>query len=63
MTDKTNTNYDGLEVKEQPYNGWLVSPDIIKRSFAVLGHSTLATAILYLPLIFLLMCAGMSGGR
>jgi len=25
-----------------PYTGWLTSPDIVKRSFAVLGHFFLA---------------------
>ena len=44
------------------YRGWLVSPDIVKRSLAVIGHSTLGTLLLYIPIALLLICAGAMSG-
>ena len=35
------------------YKGWLVSPSIFKRSFAVLGHAYFAMLLLYIPFIIL----------
>lgn len=35
------------------YAGWLVSPSIFKRSFAVLGHAYFAMLLLYIPFIIL----------
>ena len=35
------------------YDGWLVSPNIFKRSFAVLGHSYFAMLLMYIPVIII----------
>ena len=40
------------ETHPPKYEGWLVSPSIVKRSFAVLGHSYLAMLLLYIPSSF-----------
>ena len=31
------------------YNGWLVSPNFLKRAFAVLGHAFVAQLIIAIP--------------
>ena len=41
------------ETHPPKYEGWLVSPSILKRSFAVLGHAYLAMFLLYIPIIIL----------
>lgn len=41
-------------LEEKPgYDGWLVSPSILKRAFAALGHAYLALFLLYIPFILL----------
>jgi hypothetical protein len=51
MDNKTNPEW------KPKYEGWLVSPNILKRSLAVLGHAYLAMFLLYIPFIILGMLA------
>ena len=43
------------------YDGWLVSPSILKRSLAVLGHYWLGHVMVIIPIFLALMCAGVLG--
>lgn len=43
-----------LFMEENRYNGWLVSPNFIKRVVAVFGYTMLASLLFYV-LIFLVM--------
>ena len=38
---------------EEPYDGWLVSNSLIKRSLAVMGHSIIGTLLIYAPFVLL----------
>lgn len=49
------------ETNQPPYNGWLVSPNILKRSFAALGHAYLAMFLLYIPFLILGAFAALIG--
>ncbi|MBI2134676.1 hypothetical protein HYU09_01685 [Candidatus Woesearchaeota archaeon] len=37
------------------YKGWLNSDNFLKRAFAVLGYSSVATLIIYIPFLILMI--------
>ena len=43
------------------YKGWLNSDNFLKRAFAVLGYSLVATLIIYIPIIILIGLLAYSG--
>lgn len=58
MTEKViyNQNQDMLTRTE--YQGWLVSPDIWKRSIAVFGHTLLAQVAIFVIIGFFVLILG-----
>ena len=48
--------------KEKQYDGWLVSNNLIKRSFAVLGHYYLASLIIVVPIFIIAILVGVMVG-
>lgn len=48
-------------MKEEKYNGWLNDKNIIKRSFAILGHLMIAQLIMFGILIGMCIVFGIMG--
>ncbi len=49
-------------MNEKQYNGWLVSPSLVKRSLAVVGHYLLGQLIVCVVVVLPLMLLGMLFG-
>lgn len=55
VTGKNSSN-------QYSYKGWLLSENILKRSFAVLGHNFIATAILWITFMLVFIILYLFGG-
>lgn len=45
----------GKKIDTYSYKGWLNSDFFLKRAFAVVGYSAIATLIVYIPLLIIMM--------